>query len=41
LTGAKLRLETRTRLVHAGTFGFGYPDQIPGFKMVDAEDGAQ
>jgi len=38
---AKLRLETRTRLGHAGRFVYGYPDQIPGFKMVDAEDGAQ
>lgn len=37
----KMRLETRTRLVHVGQFGYGYPDQIPGFRMLDAEDGAQ
>lgn len=35
------RLETRTKLGHAGTFCFGYPDQVPGYKFIDAEDGAQ
>lgn len=37
---AVLRLETRTKLGHAGRFVYGYPDQIPGFKMIN-EDGAQ
>lgn len=34
------RVETRTKLRHVGTFEFGYPDQIPGFKMIETE-GAQ
>lgn len=42
LAEAKLRVETRTKLLHAGTFAFAYPEQIPGWaKQVDSEDGAQ
>lgn len=37
----KIRFEERTRLGHAGRFVYGYPDQIPGFKMVDVDEGAQ
>jgi hypothetical protein len=35
-----VRWETRTRLGHAGRFVYGYPDQIPGFKFMDADEGA-
>lgn len=42
LAEATLRVETRTRLGHAGTFVYGYPDQVPGWgKLIDPEDGAQ
>lgn len=37
MTDAKPRLETRTRLRHVGMFEFGYPDQIPGYSIVDSE----
>jgi hypothetical protein len=35
------RLEKRTRLMHYGRFGYGYPEQVPGFQIVMPEDGAQ
>lgn len=41
LAEAKLRIETRTRLGHAGNFEYGYPNQIPGYEIKNAEDGAQ
>ncbi|MGH7743757.1 MAG: hypothetical protein ACREQ5_02920 [Candidatus Dormibacteria bacterium] len=41
LTGVKPRVETRTRLGHVGKFIYGYPDQIPGYKLVDLTDGVQ
>jgi len=34
------RMETRTRLVHYGRFGYQYPDQIPGYTHPSAEEGA-
>lgn len=34
------RVETRTKLRHVGTLEYGYPDQLPGFKFVDAETGS-
>lgn len=43
LTDSSIRMETRTQLKHIGRFEYGYPDQIPGYKIVnDPEaDGAQ
>lgn len=41
MTDSKPRLETRTRLGHIGRMTYGYPDQVPGYKIVTEEDGAQ
>jgi hypothetical protein len=38
---AKLRVETRTRLGHAGRLVYGYPHQIPGYEIQNVNDGAQ
>lgn len=38
-TGASARLETRTKLKHVGRFEYGYPEQIPGYKVVQEESG--
>jgi hypothetical protein len=34
---ASIRMETRTKLKHVGRFEFCYPDQVPGYKIMDAE----
>lgn len=39
MKGITMRHEKRCRLKHWGRFGFGYPDQLPGF--VPVESGAQ
>jgi len=36
-TESSVRIETRTKLKHIGRFEYGYPDQIPGFTMVEEE----
>jgi hypothetical protein len=41
LAECSIRIETRTTLGHVGPFKFCYPDQVPGYRFVDAEDGAQ
>lgn len=41
LAGCTWRGETRTRLKHWGAFPFGYPDQIPGMKVVTAAQYAE
>ena len=37
---ASVRIETRTKLKHVGRFEYCYPDQIPGYKIVN-DEGAQ
>ena len=37
LTESSIRMETRTHLKHVGRFEFGYPDQVPGFKIMEPE----
>jgi hypothetical protein len=40
LTDVKPRVEKRTRLLHVGSFEYGYPDQLPvGYQKVDLDEG--
>lgn len=38
--GVKPRVETRTKLKHVGTLEYHYPDQLPGFKFIETEEGS-